>query len=126
MIKLYIIGSPLDTARALALDPDRLRKQIDDAGILIDNINLKLHTRRRGKYWNDPLVNLYLPHVGWLYSYIEVLDLVRCGGNFSVIEGCNNDAELCKPDFHNQEFFDKQKRILFNEDNEHYSQWSNL
>lgn len=41
MIKLYIIGSPLDTARAL--DPDRLRKQIDDAGILIDNIKLKLH-----------------------------------------------------------------------------------
>jgi hypothetical protein len=125
MIRLYIIGSPLDTARAL--DPDRLRKQIDDAGILIDNINLKLHTRRRGKYWNDPLVNLYLPHIGWLYSYIEVLDLIKCGGNyFSVIERSNSEAELCKPDFHNQEFFDKQKQILFNEDNEYYSQWSNL
>ena len=41
MIRLYIIGSPLDTA--YALDLDRLRKQIDDAGIIIDNINLKLH-----------------------------------------------------------------------------------
>ena len=85
MIKLYIIGSPLDTA--YALDLDRLRKQIDDAGILIDNINLKLHTRRRGKYWDDPLVNLYLPHVGWLYSYIEVLDLAYIENRGTVWKG---------------------------------------
>lgn len=35
-------------------------------------------------------------------------------------------ADLCRPSFHTQDYYDQMKRRLYTKDKEHYKQWAYL
>lgn len=35
-------------------------------------------------------------------------------------------ADLCRPPFHTQDYYDQMKRRLYTKDKEHYKQWAHL
>ena len=116
-MQVFIIGSPLATA--MALDKKRLNKQIIECQQILDALNGK-------KAWsNHPCTLQYKEHVMWLKWYQRCLDLFQRGDLIGA-EGCNNSANMIKPNWHTEEYLNQMKRRLYTKDNNHYKQWQHL
>lgn len=115
-MQVFIIGSPLDTAKAL--DGARLRKQIIEVGQILDALN-------GAKAWNNhPCVLQYRGYEEWLKNYRRVLHLWNIWG----IEHdfYNEMAIRSTPNWHTQEYYDQMKRRLYTKDKDYYKQWAYL
>lgn len=116
-MQVFIVGSPLETARAL--DPKRLRKQIIECRQILDALNGKTA-------WNNhPCVLQYRGYEGWLDNYKKCLegyamgDIVRAEV-YSILAGA------IRPDWHTYEYYDQMKVRLYTKDPKHYKQWADL
>ena len=123
-MQVFIVGSPLETARAL--DPKRLNRQIQETKVILAALN-------GAKAWsNHPCVLQYRGHEGWLkiYSGCLELELLRTPNNDAAITAiqavASVMAEKFTPCFHTQEYFDQMKRRLYTKDKEYYKQWAHL
>ena len=123
-MQVFIVGSPLETARAL--DPKRLNRQIQETKVILAALN-------GAKAWsNHPCVLQYRGHESWLKIYSECLelDLLRTPNNDATITAIQAVASVMAkkftPCFHTQEYFDQMKRRLYTKDKEHYKQWAHL
>ena len=123
-MQVFIVGSPLETARAL--DPKRLNRQIQETKVILAALN-------GAKAWsNHPCVLQYRGHEGWLKIYSECLelDLLRTPNNDAAITAIQAVASVMAkklaPCFHTQEYFDQMKRRLYTKDPEYYKQWADL
>lgn len=116
-MQVFIVGSPLETARAL--DPKRLRKQIIECRQILDALN-------GAKAWsNHPCVLQYRGYEFWLKCYLSCLCYVK----WREIEQAIATSKLAdnnRPDWHTQEYYDQMKRRLYTKDPEHYKQWAHL
>lgn len=118
-MQVFIVGSPLETARAMAGDTRRYNKQIIEVGQILDALN-------GAKAWsNHPCVLQYRGREEWLRAYKECLEwYVR--GDESKVLWASNLADYWRPLFHTQEYFDQMRRRLYTKDKEHYKQWAYL
>lgn len=116
-MQVFIVGSPLETARAL--DQKRLRKQIIECRQILDALNGKTA-------WNNhPCVLQYRVYEGWLQDYMKCLEFyVR--GNVQVSAAWSILANDIRPVWHTQEYYDNMKARLYTKDPEHYKQWADL
>lgn len=119
-MNVFIVGSPLETARAL--DKKRLNKQIIECQQILDALDGK-------KAWsNHPCTIQYREHRTWLVLYMACLNYYRRGNYFmadftsQVLEDAKSEA----PHFHTEEFFTQIKRRLYTKDPIHYAQWADL
>ena len=97
---------PIEVARCL--DPKRLAKQIQECSLIIDSIE------GRTPYWyNHPVVQMYIPYLGFLKKYLQVLKLYHEGkGTEAFYAGFHlKDSDL--PPFLTDEFCDQHKRRLY-------------
>lgn len=128
-MQVFIVGSPLETARALS--KRHLNNQINEAKIILDALN-------GAKAWsNHPCVLQYRGYEEWIDAYRECLELWQNtqSGRISVYECALTMEDLCsilrwcdthRPKFHTQEYYDQMKRRLYTKDPEHYKQWADL
>lgn len=117
-MQVFIIGSPLETAKAL--DKRRLNKQIIECEQILKAINGETDA-----YKNHPCTIQYREHVMWLKWYQRCLDLFKRGDLIGA-EGCNNSANMIKPKWHTETYFNQMKRRLYTKDKEYYKQWASL
>ena len=123
-MQVFIIGSPLETAKAL--DKRRLNKQIIECEQILNAI------LGFSKSWaNHPCTIQYREHIVWLFCYQSCLRsyMEYMSGkvsHLSAIEKFNEVCEKCTPNFHTQDYFDNMKRRLYTKNHEHYKQWENL
>lgn len=117
-MQVFIIGSPLETARALS--KRYLNNQINEAKIIFDAIS-------GAKAWrNHPVVLEYKDYMSWLILYTMILEAYR-SEKYSVAERFNGKiSDVIKPPFHDEEFFNQMKKRLYTKNPHHYSQWSYL
>ena len=114
-MQVFIVGSPLETARAL--DPKRLNRQIQETKVILDALN-------GAKAWsNHPCVLQYRGYEAWLRSYY--------GGLYSYVRGKEQDAivyselaDAIRPDWHDQRYYDNMKARLFTKNPQHYAQFA--
>ena len=116
-MQVFIVGSPLETARAL--DPKRLRKQIIECGQILDALSGFTAWR------NHPAVLQYRGYEEWLEHYTACLEAHKMGNNNYAL-CCNRIANQMTPSFHTQEYYDQMKRRLYTKDTQHYAQWADL
>lgn len=119
-MQIFIIGSPLETAKAL--DKKRLNKQIIEAKQIIMALNGET------KAWaNHPVVKMYEDPgpLLWLRGYLKILENYKEGRGF-LLKFLNKLIHSIRPDFQTQEYFDQMKRRLYTKDNAHYAQWAHL
>jgi hypothetical protein len=116
-MQVFIIGTPLETA--MALDSKRLRKQIIECRQILDALNSKT------AWSNHPCVLQYRGHRKWLYEYMQCLEQFVMGRVYTPQE-YSKFADLCRPPFHTQDYYDQMKRRLYTKDKEHYKQWAHL
>lgn len=117
-MQVFIIGSPLETAKAL--DRRRLNKQIIECRQILDAINGKT------KAWsNHPCTVQYRNHVEWLTAYELCLKSYMHGNDVHALIA-NVYANMKRPNFHTQEYIDNMKRRLYTKDHEHYKQFTHL
>ena len=116
-MQVFIVGSPLETARALS--KRHLNNQINEASIILAALN-------GAKAWsNHPCVLQYRGYEKWLRYYKRSLvQYVRgrksLASHFSVL------ADEIRPKWHTQDYFDQMKRRLYTKNKEHYKQWADL
>lgn len=116
-MQVFIVGSPLETA--MILDKRRLNKQIIECRQILDALNGK-------KAWsNHPCVLQYRGYEKWLEHYLSCLTLYKHNANIHA-KVCSDLAQICKPEWHTQEYIAQMKRRLFEKDEEYYKQWSYL
>lgn len=128
-MQVFIIGSPLETAKALS--PKHLNNQINEAMTILNALY-------GAKAWrNHPVVLQYRGYEEWLELYMLCLVQYQKSCNKSISENEKSDwlylaQELSdkafkhKPPFHTEEFFNQMKRRLYTKNPHHYSQWSYL
>lgn len=118
-MQVFIVGSPLETAMAMAGDTRRYNKQIIEVGQILDALNGK------SAWSNHPCVLQYRGYEWWLDNYKKCLegyamgDIVRAEV-YSILAGA------IRPDWHTYEYYDQMKRRLYTKDPEHYKQWADL
>lgn len=121
-MQVFIVGTPLETARAL--DSKRLRKQIIECRQILDVLN-------GAKAWrNHPCVLQYdqaLLGLGykWIELYMWCLQAYQ-RGDVLCTHWYSDRADAWRPKFHTQEYFDQMKRRLYTKDPQHYKQWADL
>ena len=116
-MQVFIVGSPLETARAL--DAKRLRKQIIECRQILDALN------GNSAWSNHPAVLQYRGYEMWLRHYMRCLECyVR--SNMMLSAFISNESDKIRPEWHTQEYFDQMKRRLYTKDKEHYKQWAYL
>ena len=116
-MQVFIVGSPLETARAL--DSKRLHKQIVECRQILDALN-------GAKAWsNHPCVLQYRGREEWLRAYKKCLEWYVRGDEDKAL-WASNLADYWSPMFHTQEYFDQMKRRLYTKDKEYYKQWAHL
>jgi hypothetical protein len=116
-MQVFIIGTPLETARAL--DRKRLNKQIIECQQILDALN-------GAKAWsNHPCVLQYKGHEFWLKCYLSCLCYVKWG-EWEEAKDTSQLADNNRPEWHTQEYFDQMKRRLYEKDEEYYKQWGYL
>lgn len=117
-MQVFIVGTPFVTA--MYLDNKRLNKQIIECNQILD----ALYGRKTG-WKNHPCTIQYKGHEKWLEHYVSCLTLYKHG---AVVHAqiCSQLADLSKPDFHTQEYFNNMMRRLYTKDHNHYRQWSEL
>lgn len=124
-MQVFIIGSPLETAKALS--PKHLNNQINEAKIILDALN-------GAKAWsNHPVVLQYRDYKEWVKLYTWCLEdyytsiRYENASDMLYISKEWSDMSLeCKPPFHNEDFFNQMKRRLYTKNPEHYAQWESL
>lgn len=116
-MQVFIVGSPLETARAL--DPKRLRKQIIECGQILDALNGK------SAWSNHPCVLQYEGHKEWLEEYHKCLVAYK---NNDIVQAFVSEqwCHITRPKWHTQEYYDQMKRRLYTKDPEYYKQWAYL
>lgn len=116
-MNVFIVGSPLETAKAL--DRRRLNKQIIECQQILKAIHGET------KAWaNHPCTLQYKGHEMWLENYVRTLYYYSKGIGLQLL--ANEEALRLTPAFHTQEYFDQMKRRLFTKDSKHYAQWAHL
>lgn len=116
-MNVFIIGSPLETAKAL--DKLRLNKQIIECQQILDALEGK-------KAWSHhPCTLQYEGHEIWLMNYMSCLLRYKCG-EYSRAEVASQWCEQDRPSFHTEEFFNQMKRRLYTKNPEHYAKWADL
>ena len=116
-MQVFIIGTPLETAKAL--DYKRLNKQIVECKQILDAME------GIGAWKNHPCVLQYKMHSLWLKSYMRCL-ICYSRGWVEDAEYHSNQAQSVKPFFHTVEFLEQMKRRLYTKDPIYYAQWMNL
>lgn len=114
-MQVFIVGSPLETARALS--KRHLNNQINEASIILDALN-------GAKAWsNHPCVLQYRGYESWLMWYYECL--------YSYVRGEEQDAivyselaDAIRPDWHDQRYYDNMKARLYTKNPQHYAQFA--
>ena len=117
-MQVFIIGTPLETAKAL--DKKRLNKQILECNQIIQAI-----AGNSTAWKNHPCTLQYKMHSQWLKSYMRCLICYRRGW-VEDAEYHSNQAKYVKPPFHTVAFFDQMKRRLYTKDPEFYGKWADL
>lgn len=118
-MQVFIVGTPLETA--MVLDKRRLHKQIIEARQIIEALN-------GAKAWsNHPCVLQYRGETEqmWIRNYLDCLWFYH-NGQKKLAEIESRYAELARPDWHCDEYFDQMKRRLYTKAPEHYKQWAHL
>lgn len=116
-MQVFIVGSPLETARAL--DKKRLNRQIQETKVILDALN-------GAKAWsNHPCVLQYREHKQWLYEYLQCLKEFAMG-RVNTPREYSRFADKYRPKWHTKEYYDQMKRRLYTKDPEHYKQWADL
>ena len=116
-MQVFIIGTPLETAKAL--DPKRLRKQIIECRQILDALN------GNSAWSNHPCVLQYREYKTWLQYYTRCLECYSQGFPYTPM-WYSEHSFVYQPPFHTQEYYDQMKRRLYTKDKEHYKQWANL
>lgn len=118
-MQVFIIGTPLETAMAMAGDTRRYNKQIIETQQILDALNGK-------KAWSrHPAVLQYRGHEEWLEHYLSCLTLYK--HNASIRAGvCSDLARMCTPEWHCVEYYTNMKKRLYTKNPEHYKQWAHL
>ena len=114
-MQVFIIGTPLETARALS--KRHLNNQINEAGIILAALN-------GAKAWsNHPCVLQHRGCKSWLRAYYGCL--------YSYVRGKEQDAmvyselaDAIRPDWHDQRYYDNMKARLFTKNPQHYAQFA--
>lgn len=114
-MQVFIVGSPLETARAL--DGARLRKQIIEVGQILDALNGK------SAWSNHPCVLQYRGREEWLRAYKECMEWYVRGDEDKAL-WASNLADYWGPMFHTQEYYDNMKARLFTKNPQHYAQFA--
>lgn len=118
-MQVFIIGSPLETAMAMAGDTRRYNKQILETQQILDALNGK-------KAWsNHPCVLQYRGYEEWLREYRRCLSAWKDNDKLTAFIA-EQWCHITRPKWHTQEYFDQMKRRLFEKDELHYKQWSFL
>ena len=116
-MQVFIVGSPLETARAL--DIRRLNKQIIEVKQILAALN------GTDAWSNHPAVLQYRGYEMWLRHYMRCLECyVR--SNMMLSAFISNESDKIRPEWHTQAYFDQMKRRLYTKDNNHYKQWAHL
>lgn len=116
-MQVFIVGSPLETAKAMAGDTRRYNKQIIEVGQILDALNGK------SAWSNHPCVLQYKGCEAWLRSYYGCL--------YSYVRGKEQDAmvyselaDAIRPDWHDQRYYDNMKARLYTKNPQHYAQFA--
>lgn len=117
-MQVFIIGSPLETAKAL--DKRRLNKQIIECRQILNAINGKSNAWK-----NHPCTIQYRDNVNWLIAYTHCLESFF-NNDIHKARIWNLYAMYNKPIFHTQVYFDNMKRRLYTKDHNHYKQFEIL
>lgn len=117
-MNVFIVGSPLSTAKAMVNDTKRFNKQIVECKQILAAINGETKAWR-----NHPCTKQYANHKLWLDEYRLCLIAYR-EGKYARALLHSWIANFVKPSFHTQEFFDQMKRRLYTKDNNLYSQYA--
>lgn len=113
-MQVFIVGSPLETARAL--DPKRLNRQIQETKVILAALN-------GAKAWsNHPCVLQYRGREEWLRAYKTCLEWYIRGDEGKAL-WASNLADYWRPMFHTQEYFDNMKARLYTKNPQHYAQF---
>lgn len=128
-MQVFIIGSALETAKIL--DKKRLNKQIIECQQILKAI------WGDSKAWaNHPCTIQYKDNETWLWYYYQTLTFYKNYLNGILFEfdvdpletakGKSLMADLYRPNFHTQEYFENMKRRLYTKNHEHYIQFAYL
>lgn len=116
-MQVFIVGTPLETA--MALSKCHLNNQINEAKIILDALN-------GAKAWsNHPCVLQYRGYKNWLKHYCNCL-LMYMRGHEVLADIESRYAELMRPEWHCDEYFNQMRRRLYTKNPKHYSQWAEL
>lgn len=116
-MQVFIVGSPLETARAMAGDTRRYNKQIIEVRQILDALN-------GAKAWsNHPCVLQYRGYEKWLEIYKGILmSYKKCEFGTAILSSMY--ADNYRPDWHTQEYYDQMKARLFTKNPQHYAQFA--
>ena len=118
-MQVFIIGTPLETAMAMAGDTRRYNKQILETQQILDALNGK-------KAWSrHPAVLQYRGHEKWLRGYARVLESFVLGYT-QLAEFLDFKAKQDTPKWHCAEYYTNMKKRLYTKNSEHYKQWESL
>lgn len=112
-MQVFIIGSILETA--LDLDKRRFHRQLSEARILQRAI-------KGENEWKGPLVDMYRYCYTWLSMYIMVFEAVKVN-DLAFARYMSEQAELIKPNWFCEEYFNNMKARLYTKDKEYYKKW---
>lgn len=116
-MQVFVIGTPLETARAL--DKLRLNKQIIECQQILYALNGQ-------KAWSKhPCTLQYQDHEEWLMLYMDCLCYYQ-RGQMDLAEKRNAQSMEFTPSFHIKEYIDNMKRRLYTKNNSHYNQWADM
>ena len=118
-MQVFIIGTALETARAMARDTRRYNKQLLETQQILDALNGK-------KAWSGhPAVLQYKGHEEWLGDYLRCF---ACYKNNDPVQAfvAEQWCHIARPKWHTQEYFDQMKRRLYSKNPEYYKQWEHL
>ena len=114
-MQVFIIGSPLETAKAL--DKRMLNRQLQEVKVILDALN-------GAKAWsNHPCVLQYRGREEWLRAYKECLEWYVRGDEGKAL-WASNLADYWRPMFHTQEYFSNMKARLYTKNPQHYTQFA--
>ncbi len=111
---LHITSNDLYTS-VKNLDHHQLLSEITFLGCVIDQVNIRIHTRKYiSEEWDKYVTrvsNMYLGYLPFLYKYMEILDLIRLEkDNMAKYISFSNQADI--PNFFTEEFFEYNKNLL--------------
>ena len=116
-MQIYVVGSAYETA--VCLDRKCLINQITEVRIIIDCL------RGKNGWHRQPLVKMYWDYEQWLIHYMDTLKYVW-GGRHDLAQQSSLLAELVKPGWFCDWYFNVHKSRLYTKDKEHYKQWAYL